>query len=69
MTGTGERLLKAISLADFGWLGYTEKLARRCQFFVLEYRGMAPTLPVDVYGAECNELQVATLLKIQHLKN
>ena len=35
MTGTGERLLKAISLADFGWRNYTEKLAKRCQFFVL----------------------------------
>ena len=29
---------------------------------------MAPTLPVDVYGVECDESQVATLLKIHHLK-
>jgi hypothetical protein len=55
LTGTGERLLKAISLADFGMHNYTEKLAKRCQFFVLEYRGMAPALPVDVYGTKYNE--------------
>jgi hypothetical protein len=55
MKGTGERLLKAISLADFGWRNYTEKLAKRCQFFVLEYRGMAPALPVDVYESKYNE--------------
>ncbi|MBP3357382.1 MAG: hypothetical protein J6K91_00600 [Opitutales bacterium] len=35
MKGTGERLLKAISLADSGLHNYTEKLAKRCQFFVL----------------------------------
>ena len=29
---------------------------------------MAPALPVDVCGAEYDELQVATLLEIHHLK-
>ena len=29
---------------------------------------MAPTLPVDVDGVEYDESQVATLLKIHHLK-
>ena len=29
---------------------------------------MAPTLPVDVDGAEYDELRVPTLLKIHHLK-
>ena len=37
MTGTGERLPQAISLADFGLHNYTEKLAKRCQFFVLVF--------------------------------
>ena len=55
MKGTCERLLKAISLADFGMHNYTEKLAKRCQFFVFEYRGMAPALPVDVYKSKYNE--------------
>ena len=36
--------------------------------FTIEYRGMAPALPVDVCGAEYDELQVATLLEIHHLK-
>jgi hypothetical protein len=29
--------------------------------FTIEYRGNAPTLPVDVCGAECDESQVPTL--------
>ena len=29
--------------------------------FTIEYRGNAPTLPVDVYGVECDELRVLTL--------
>ena len=29
--------------------------------FTIEYRGNAPTLPVDVDGVECDELRVPTL--------
>ena len=40
--------------------------------FTIEYRGMAPTLPVDVYGTKYDELQVATFFlfvrKTHHLK-
>ena len=36
--------------------------------FTIEYRGMAPTLPVDVCGAEYDELRVSTLLKNTPLK-
>ena len=38
--------------------------------FTIEYRGMAPALPVDVYGGKYDELQVATFFvrKTHHLK-